>query len=548
MIVALLVATAWAQRQILPVHGVRGGELVAAAASDPQTLNPVFATDNASQLISSLTQADLMHINPRTLKVEPALATKVVQVSDRVWKVELRRDVKFSDGVPFTSADVAFSFAVYTDPKLDAPERELLTVKGAPIRCRVTGPLEVELDLPAPVAVGDRLFDSVWMLPQHLLDPIYRRGQLQQAWGPSTPPAQMAGLGAFRLDQFAPGQSVHLARNPYYWQADATGAALPYVNGVRLRVVADANLRFTLFARGQLDGMDPVSSADFVRLQGNPCCHMMDAGPGLNSEVLVLNFAARPYFARPEFRRALSQAIDRANLVANVYDGKAVALASLTSPSSGMWADPTPPTAVNPAAARAALAAIGFHVGQGEQGVLRDPQGQPVSFSLLVPATNQARMKMAVFLQEDLRRIGIAMAVVPVDFATYVDRLLHRRDFEAALLGVQIPDADPNTESNEWTLAGSLHLWNHTPSAAPGWELDLDRWFQQQLATTDPAERLRIYRRIQATERQQLPLIPLLAPDILSGTRTGLQAAAPALLPPHWLWNAAELYWSPERR
>ncbi|HEY7855924.1 MAG TPA: ABC transporter substrate-binding protein [Terriglobales bacterium] len=541
----MLAAHAVAQRQALPVRGVRGGELVAAAASDPQTLNPVFATDSASQLISSLTQADLMHINPRTLKVEPALATQVVHVSDRLWKIELRRDVKFSDGVPFTSADVAFSFAVYTDPKLDAPERALLTIHGAPIRCRVIGPWELELQLPAPVAVGDRLFDSVWMLPQHLLGPLYRRGQLQQAWGPSTPPGQMAGLGPFRLDQFSPGQSLHLARNPYFWQADAQGASLPYVNGVRLRVVADANLRFTLFARGQLDGMDPVSPADFVRLQGNACCHMMDAGPGLNSEVLVLNFAARPYFARPEFRRALSTALDRANLVRNVFAGKAVGLASLTSPSSGAWADPTPATVVNAPSALSQLALIGL---RQEQGLLRDPQHRPVSFSLLVPATNQARMKMAVFLQEDLRRVGIAMTIVPVDFATYVERLLHRRDFEAALVGVQIPDADPNTESNEWTLAGSLHLWNHNPSAAPPWELDLDRWFQQQLATTDPTARLRIYRRMQATEREQLPLIPLLAPDILSGTRAGLAGAAPALLPPHWLWNAAELYWSPKQR
>ncbi|HVA63410.1 MAG TPA: ABC transporter substrate-binding protein [Terriglobales bacterium] len=548
---ALALATlAWGQAQRMPVSGSYGGALTVPVGADPQTLNPAFAMDSTSQLLASLTMADLMHINPRTLRVEPALATRVDHRSDRVWVVHLRHGVRFSDGAPFTAADVAFSFQVYTDPTLDAPERSLLTVKGVPVRCKVLASDEVELDLPGPIAVGDRLFDSVWMLPRHLLLGAYQSGQLAHAWSPDTHPAAMAGLGAFRLEAFQPGREIRLGRNPYYWRADASGRRLPFLNALHLSVVADPSLRLTLFVRGQVDGLEALDSADFHRLRGDRCCRLQDAGPGLNAEVMVFNQApsapgapapARAWFRQAAFRRAVSQAVDRANLARNVYHGLAAPLASLTSPSEGMWADPTPAAIVNDAAALATLRQAGFQLRQKQ---LYDAQGRAVAFSLIVPASSAERMQLAVFLQEDLRRVGMAVQVVPLDFASYLQRLLDRHDFEAALVGIQSPDADPNSESNEWPLNGPWHFWNPDPQAPTPWEKDLDRWFHLQMVTTRPAARLRVYRRMQQVEHHQLPLVPLLAPDILVGAKPGLEGVAPALLPPHLLWNADELHWA----
>ncbi|HUX67085.1 MAG TPA: ABC transporter substrate-binding protein [Terriglobales bacterium] len=546
-----LVAFGLGQAQPRPVSGAHGGSITVPVGADPQTLNPVFAMDSTSQLLASLTMADLMHINPHTLQVEPALATAVEHRSQRVWLVHLRHGVKFSDGAPFTAADVAFSFQVYTDPKLDAPERALLTIQGAPIRCKVLAPDEVELDLPGPIAVGNRLFDSVWMLPRHLLLHAYRAGTLAHAWSAGTNPEEMAGLGAFRLAGFEPGREVTLERNPYYWRTDAGGKRLPFLDAVHLSVVSDPSLRLELFLRGQVDGLESLNSADFDRLRGNRCCRLLDAGPGLNSEVLVFNQAptpagtsapARAWFRQTAFRQAVSEAVDRANLARNVYYGLAAPLASLTSPSAGIWADPAPAQRVDDAEALATLRAAGY---QYRQGRLYDPGGRAVAFSLIVPSSNAERMQIAVFLQEDLRRIGMAVEVVPLDFASYLQRLINRHDFEAALVGIQAPDADPNTESNEWPLHGPWHFWNPNPQAPAPWEKDLDRWFRQQLTTTNPAERLRLYRRIQQVEHEQLPLVPLVAPDILVGAKPGLEGVAPALLPPHLLWNADELHWAP---
>ena len=517
-------------------------ELVVPLNSEPQTFNPVFATDSASQLLASMTMADLMHINPRTLGVEPALAQAVEHRTPARWLVRLRPGVRFADGVPMTAEDVCFSFQVYTDAKLSPPQRDLLTADGKSVQCKVLAPDRVELDLPAPMAVGDRLFDSLWILPRHLLLAAYQGGHLDQAWGLGTAAAAMAGLGPFRVASYQPGREVTLARNPQYWRRDQAGKPLPYLSELRLPIVPDPNLRLTLFARGQLDGLDALSSSEFAHLDGNPCCRLLDAGAGLNGETLVLNQSARSraWFRIPAFRQAISLALDRGNLASNVYGGHAAPLSTLTSPSNKAWADAAPAPRQDLARARSLLQQAGF---SWNRGTLLAPGGQPVAFSLIVPASNAARSQIAIYVQEDLRKLGMAVNVVPLEFTSYVDRLQRNDDFEAALVGIQVPDADPNVEGYLWSLDGAGHFWNPHPQAPTEWERELDHWFHLQVAEPNLAQRQRDYRRIQALERADLPVIPLLAPDVLVAVSPALQGVEPAVLPPHLLWNADRLHW-----
>lgn len=528
----------------------RGGILTIPEASAPLTFNPVFAQDNVSRLAASLTMADLMHINPVTEQVEPELALRVIHQTPLRWRIELRRGVRFSDGAPFTAADVVFSFDVYTDPKLAAPQRALLVFHGAPVRARALDAYTVELTLPSPDAVGDRLFDSLWMLPRHRLDAAFRAGRLSAAWGLATPPQELAGLGPFALRRYDPGRALVFARNPYYWRRDARDQPLPYLDQIRLGIVPDANLRTALFLRGQVDGLPSVRTEDLPLLAHRNGLRVLDAGPSLQPETLIFNLnevagnAAlqhrQTWFARREFRQGVSAAIDRANLAANVYGGKAQGLDTLTSPAERGWADGRPAPARDDAAARRDFLAAGLHYRDGN---LYDATGRPVAFSLIVPATNAQRQKIAVFIQEDLRRVGIAVAIVPLDFDTYVDRLLHRRDYDAALLGLSFPDADPNVEAAIWPLDGALHVWDLQPRQPREWERELDRLFARQRVALDPQRRRLIYRRIQAIEREELPLIPLVTPDVVVAVKSGLQGVEPGILAPHLLWNAATLHW-----
>jgi len=218
--------------------GNRGGTLVIAQRSEPRTFNPIMAIDQNSQGVNARMMADLVHINRATQKTEPALAKSWIISKDGTQiTVKLRRGLRFSDGAPFDADDVLFSFKVYLDEKVRSPQRDLLIIGGKPMTVQKLDAYTVRFIFPAPYAPAERVFDSVAILPRHLLEKDYEEGKIAQSWGLNTRPEKIAGLGAFRLKQVVPGERIVLERNPYYWKIDSKGQRLPYLDDLAFVVV-----------------------------------------------------------------------------------------------------------------------------------------------------------------------------------------------------------------------------------------------------------------------------------------------------------------------
>jgi len=105
-------------------------------------------------------------------------------------------------------------------------------------------------------------------------------------------------------------------------------------------------------------------------------------------------------------------------------------------------------------------------------------------------------------------------------------------------------DVDPNGEINVWLSSGPTHLWRlgQAQPATP-WEKEIDEAMRRQLVTLDPKERKRLYDRVQELVAENLPLIPLISPNVLVGAKAELGNFRPAVLDHYVLWNADELYW-----
>ena len=114
-----------------------GGELIASLRSEPANYNRYFDASAAADVVALLTQARLVRVNRATDALEPALAESWEASPDgRSQTLKLRKGVTFSDGAPFTSADVLFSFAV----AYDAPGSQLAEHHGRRTAARVTAP------------------------------------------------------------------------------------------------------------------------------------------------------------------------------------------------------------------------------------------------------------------------------------------------------------------------------------------------------------------------------------------------------------------------
>jgi peptide/nickel transport system substrate-binding protein len=542
--------------------GRYGGQIVVNQRAEPKTLNPVTAVDSVSREVLKSTIADLIHVNRETQRAEPALARKwVVSPDGRRYTVTLRRGIRFSDGHAFDADDVLFSFRVYQDDKLRPPQRELLTIGGQPIGVRKIDPYTVQFDLAAPYGDAERLFDSVAMLPRHLLETPFKDGRLADAWGLATPAGQMAGLGPFRFKEYVPGQRTVLERNPYYWKADRAGNRLPYLDRLAFMLVASDDAQAMRFQNGEADLASRLTAENFGILEKaaqSAAYRLFDLGAGLDYSFLFFNLndvgptlretsRKQSWFHQVAFRRAISLAIDRDAIVRLVYRGRATPLWGHVPPGNKLWVNrsiPQPARSLD--GARRLLRTAGFS--WTPQGTLVDGRGEAVEFSILTNTGNNERAGMATIIQDDLKQLGISVHVVTLELRALLDRLLKTYDYEACVLGLGNGDANPSGEMNVWLSSGGTHLWHPEQSRpATAWEAEIDGLMRRQLTTLDVGARRRLYDRVQELVAQNVPMIFLASPNVLVGANKGLGNFRPAVLDHHTLWNVDELFWRQKR-
>jgi peptide/nickel transport system substrate-binding protein len=537
--------------------GRLGGRLVSSLRSEPKTLNPVTSTDVSSREVIAQMSADLIHINRLSQRTEPALA-KAWQVSrdGLQYRLELRRGLRFSDGHPFDADDVVFSFMVYLDEKVHSPQRDSLIIGGQPITVRKLDAYTVVVGLSKPYAAAERLFDSVAILPQHLLETAYKQGNLAQAWGLNNPAQLVAGLGPFRLKEYIPGLRITLERNPYYWKVDKAGNQLPYLSELTFLFVANADAEAIRFQSGDTDIINRLSADDYSVLEKEQRAgsfHLQDAGSSLEFNFLFFNLnqslpaqlaQRQAWFREVKFRQAVSLAIDRDAMIRVVYRGRGTPLWTPVTPANNLWVNssiPHPARSVDDA--KRILASAGFS--WNADGTLRDASGSPVEFTIITSASNAQRVKMATMIQADLKDLGMQVQVVSLEFHSVLDRIFQTHDYEAAVLGLGAGDVDPSGEMNVWMSSGNDHVWDlgeARPSTS--WEAEIDRLMQEQLSATKPEKRKALYDRVQAILAEELPIICLASPDILVGAKDSVENFKPAVLDPHTLWNSPELFLS----
>ena len=539
-------------------EGHVGGRLAVALRSEPKTLNPIQALDETSREVIAGLSADLIHINRASQKSEPALAKSwKVSPDGREYTLKLRRDLRFSDGLPFDADDVIFSFQVYLDEKVDAPQRDLLVISGKPIVVQKIDPYTVRFQLAQPYAAAERIFDSVPILPRHLLEGAYLKNGISEAWSISAPPSQLAGLGPFRLKEYVPGQRIALERNPYYWKQDRRGVRLPYVDEIDFLFVASEDAQVIRFQSGETDILSRLSAENFAVLQKQEATkgyRVQDLGPGLEYNFLFFNLndvsakdlpelaRKQSWFQDVRFRQAVSAAIDRDGIVRIVYSGRATPLWGNVTPGNKFWINPQLSRAPKSLErARALLKSADFSWNQ--DGSLRDPHGSLVEFSILTSSSNAQRTKMATIVQEDLAQLGMKVHVVSLEFGTVVSRLTKTHDYEACVMGLVNGDADPTPEMNVWQSSGETHLWHPKESKpATTWEAEIDTLMQRQLISLDYAKRKRLYDKVQEIIAENVPFIFLASPNVLVAAKNRVGNFQPAVLSPYTLWNVEQLY------
>jgi len=517
-------------------HVQSGGELHFCLHGEPKTFNPLLVEDGQSEIIRYLTGGVLIRLNRQTQALEPALATSWKVTPDgRTIKFHLRPGLHFSDGTPFTSEDVAYTVKAFMDPQLHSPTGDSFRSGAGQVVVETPSSDSVIATFPAPVAGLARLFDQVAILSAH------------------SPKKEMAVLGPFYMADYSPGAYILLRRNSNYWKKDKEGKPLPYLDSVRLDIQLNHDIEILRFRRGEIHLINALDADLFDRLQKESPAAAHDAGPSLDSEFLWFNQVPtaafheykKIWFRTTEFRKAISLAINRADLVRIVYAGHAQPAYGLISPANHFWFNSALPIPrYDSATALRLLAQTGFRF---DGSILRDSHGNRVEFTVVTSAGNKPREQMVTMIQQDLSQIGIKVNMVTLDFPSLIERITRTFDYEACLLGLTNTDLDPNSQMNVWLSSAENHQWNPKQSKpATAWEAEIDHLMQTQASATSDKKRKADWDRVQQIVAEQQPFIYLINRDAMSAISPAVIGSAPSVLDPHAFWNADVLRIGPD--
>ncbi len=527
-LLAFFVAVYWPTAVRAESASQPGGELHFCLHGEPKTFNPLLVEDDSSETIRYLTGGVLIRLNRQTQALEPGLALswKVSQGGRRIT-FHLRDGLRFSDGTPFTAEDVAYTMKALMDPQLHSPTGDSFRSGEGQVDVQIPASESVVVTFPAPVAGLERLFDQVAILSAH------------------SPKKEMAVLGPFYVADYTAGSYVLLRRNPNYWKKDKEGRPLPYLDSVRLDIQRNRDIELLRFRRGEIHLINALDAEYFERLQKEAPAAVHDAGTGLDSEQMWFNqVPAAPlpehkknWYRSTEFRKAISMAINRADLCRIVFGGHARPAFGPVSPANRLWFNSSLPVPqYDSAGALRLLARAGFRL---EGGTLRDSSGNRVEFTLVTNAGNKSREQMATMIQQDLSQIGIKVNLVTLDFPSLIERITRTYDYEACLLGLVNTDLDPNSQMNVWLSSAENHQWNPKQSnPATPWEAELDRLMRAQSSAATDKKRKSDFDKVQQIVAEQQPFIYLVNKDAMTAVSPAVMGSSPSVLNPHAFWNA----------
>jgi len=460
--------------------------------NDP-ILNPVLAPDIGSVLINKVIFSSLVRPDEQ-LRPIPDLALSWTTSADGLeYTFALKPGVKWHDGEPFTAKDVKFTFDQITDVKSGS---RLRSDFAAVDDVDIVDSLTVRFRLKAPFAPFLALLGyNAGILPAHK----FRDRKLTDAsdFSRSAP----VGTGPFRVVHAAAGSAIVLERNPWYH------GRTPALDQVIFRIVPDVNAQVAQLLAGELDivpiepaNLPSVERASGVRVVRNP----------IAQHVYVGFNQSRAFFKQPLVRQALDLAVNRQAIIDGVLKGAADLPRGTIPMVLSAFFDPTlPPPGYQPDSARAMLIRAGWR--SDERQMLRDANGKPFAFTLLVDKGNPTREQSALAVQQDLRRVGIDASIETLEFATLVrDRVLPG-DYDAVLIWWTTP---PDPDQYAFYATGQDN--NHVRYS----NARVDSLLAAGRATLDSAQRHDAYNEFQREELADPPVLVLFYPrELLAVSR-----------------------------
>ena len=552
----------------LPV-GVFGGTFTESTIGDPKSFNPYNSNDASTSEVSEIMYDGLTQTDPASGKVIPKLAKNFeIKDDNKTYIVYLRKGVKWSDGVEITSKDVYFTYnTIIFQGFGEGSTRDVMTIDGKLPQVEIIDKYTVKFTTPKPFAPFLRNL-SAPIMPEHVFKKATDKGNefFLTFQGIDTNPSDLVISGAFKLSSYIPSQRIIFERNPNYYLINKKNQSLPYIDKWILLVSPDTNNQTLKFESGETDVLSIQGALlnRYRQLKKHGDFDIYNLGSTTNTTFVLFNlnnrkdksgkFYVNPikqsWFQDPNFRSAVDWAIDREDLILNIFSGLASPLHSAEAINSIFLNEQVAKghkKDIN--YALELLKKSGFYQ---KDGILFDKNNNKVEFELLTNAGNTQREATGVSIKQDLEELGMKVNFKAIEFNSLINKIVNNLDFDCIIMALTSNILEPNGGYNVWTSNGALHMFNKrssndfkennskTDDLYP-FEKELDEIYKKGALEFDFSKRKEIYDKYQEIVQKENLMIYLYSPINISAIRKKVKNIFPSKLG-GLIYDKAQIY------
>jgi len=470
-----------------------GGTYIEGIAGTPNIVNPLFNQFNpVDRDLSALIFNGLARADERGV-IKPDLARDwEISPDGLIYTFTLRSDVTWSDGAPFSAADVIYT--VQTIQSSDYPGLTDIASLWRTVAITEVTPTVVRMQLSEPFAPFLD-YATIGILPSHLLQDISAA---------DLPTAQFSrqpiGTGPFVLDELTTDHAI-LSPNPRYY------GQRPYLGSLQFIFYPDHESLLTAYERGETEGISQVMPELLERARALPSLELQSAQ--LAGMTLVFFNTSKPQFQDKTVRQALLYGMDRQKIIDEILQGQGILGSGPILPNSWAYDENIKMYPYDPSRAAELLEQAGWR-DLNDDGV-REKDGAQLAFTLVTNTDDPLRARIAQQLADAWENIGATVKVQLMPAPALVQEALRPRDFDAVLFGVTQLPADPDP----YTLWHSTQTPDKSEAGQnySGWEnSEADDLLQEARRTIDLAQRAELYRQFQTLFMQDVPAAILYYP------------------------------------